>query len=110
MTNILYLVDQCSTVRITMNNGALATVGQLQGKYQISDKINTKPSWVMAPYAIWWSLSFGWIIGTQAQIGQDFAIIYGGLNDGWKYYDGSVWIQAGEDDVSLDCITGKSFI
>ena len=119
MTDILHLdyAEQCSTVNVTLNNGALASVGQFQGLYQIYDPYNGKPSWTLDPYAIWYSLEYGWLIGDLDNIGQNIAEIYatddyGGLDDinnQWNYYDGSTWVAASPNDININC-TCKNFI
>ena len=120
MTNIFHLDDyatQCPTVNVTLNNGALASRGEFQGLYQISNQTNGKPSWTLDPYAIWYSLEYGWLIGDLADIGQNIAAIYaldnyGGLDDNnnqWNYHDGSNWVAASPNDINIDC-TSKCFI
>ena len=120
MTNILHLDDyatQCPTINITLNNGALASVGQFQGLYQISNQTNGKPSWILDPYAIWYSLEYGWLIGELDDIGQNICYIYanddyGGLDDTnnqWNYVDGSNWISASANDIFINCTSKYIF-
>ena len=117
--------EQCSMVIVTLKNGALASQGSMQGIYQISDRINGKPSWTSVSNAIpswtsvsnaiWYSLNFGWLIGTQDNIGGDICRIYGaddygGLDDTnnqWNYYDGSDWVLATPNEININC-TGKN--
>ena len=119
MNNFFYLVyaEQCSTaVIVTLKNGALASQGSLQGMYQISDPINGKQSWTLNPYAIWYSLEYGWLIGNLDNIGENVCSIYanddyGGLDDTnnqWNYWDGSNWIPASANDIFINC-TSKIF-
>ena len=79
--------------------------------YQIADPINGKQSWTLDPYAIWYSLEWGWLIGELDDIGEDVCAFYafddyGGLDDTnnqWNYWDGSNWISAGANDVNITC-------
>ena len=117
MTNSVNLdyAQQCSTVIVTLKNGALASQGSLQGMYQISDPINGKPSWTLDPYAIWYSLEYGWLIGRLDYIGQNVCKFYasddcGELDDSnnqWYYGVGSNWILAGTNDVNITCTSNN---
>ena len=121
MTNIFHLDDyatQCPTINITLNNGALASVGQFQGLYQISNQTNGKPSWTLDPYAIWYSLENDWLIGNLDDIGKGVCYIqakddYGGFDDAnnrWYYWDGNNWILAGANDVNITCTSNNIFL
>ena len=82
--------EQCSMVIVTLKNGALDSQRSMQGIYLISDQINGKPSWTSVSNAIWYSLSFGWLIGPQYVIGEDLGFIYaaddyGGLDDTLRF-------------------------
>ena len=117
MTNFFHLVyaEQCSIAIVTLKNGALASQGSYQGMYQISDPINGKQSWTLDPYAIWYSLEWGWLIGALHDIGENLASIYafddyGGLDDAnnqWYYGVGSNWILAGANDVNITCTSNN---
>ena len=104
-------------VIVTLKNGALASQGSMQGIYQISDRINGKPSWTSVSNAIWYSLNFGWLIGTQDNIGGDICRIYGaddygGLDDTnnqWNYYDGSNWVSATSNEININCTSKDLF-
>ena len=119
MTNFFRLVyaEQCSTAIVTLKNGALTSQGSYQGMYQISDPINGKPSWISVSNAIWYSLSFGWLIGTLDAIGEDLCLIYaaddyGGLDDTnnqWNYYDGSNWVSATSNEININCTSKDLF-
>ena len=110
--NPLDCAEQCSTVMVTMNNGALESQGSLQGMYQISDPVNGIQSWTSVSHAIWYSLDIlAWMIATQNYIGGNICSIYtfadyDGLDDPnklWQYWDGSNWITADANDINVTC-------
>ena len=109
--------QQCSTVIVTLKNGALASQGSLQGIYQISDLVNGQPSWTSNSHAIWYSLDYGWLIGNLDDIGENICFIYGaddygGLDDTnnqWNYWDGSNWISAGANEININCTSKYIF-
>ena len=109
--------EQCSMVIVTLKNGALDSQRSMQGIYLISDQINGKPSWTSVLNAIWYSLSFGWLIGPQYVIGEDLGFIYsaddyGGLDDTnnqWNYYDGSNWVSATPNEININCTSKNIF-
>ena len=102
-----------------MANDALAEQSGRQGTYQLSEKINGKPSWKSGTQAIWYdSQNKYWTIGLVSEIGTNRGWIYSATDteydhpqqvpkDKWKYLDGSAWQNASSNDVSFQCTTGK---
>ena len=109
---------QCQTLQVSFANEALAHQSIKPGSYQLSGKINGKPSWKSAKKAIWYS-TFGngqWLMGELSKIGTNLAKIYETSTKEyacphqvptnlWVYWDEKIrdWKKASLNDISLQC-------
>ena len=89
---VIFYFSDCPIVRVSLKNEVLHKLGFLQGDYQISTRVNGKPSWTKSTYVIYYRKGY-WAIGPMESIGGEFAWIYAsndfsGLTDSdnvWKF-------------------------
>ena len=99
-----------------MEYNILSAQGSRQGIYHNSSVVNGKPSWTSNLQAIWYDLQYdNWKIGPIDDIGTSTAGIKSESANGcpfyipaeqWYYWDGSSWIGAGQNDITLECLQG----
>ena len=91
---------------------ALVFQGRYAGEYEVSSKVDGKPSFKSGERAIWYNAeNDGWIVGILANLGKFTGDIwtkdeFEGLTDGrnvWKYQNQG-WKDAGPNDVDVQCI------
>ena len=107
---------QSQTLKISLKNDVLSSKSKFQGKYQISDVVNGKPSWIMNSHAIWY-YNDDVNIGLKEFIGKNHAYIYAsnvarGPDDSsnvWMYNTSSEkdYAKAGENDVRVQSLSEK---
>ena len=104
------------SVEVKLENDAKVYQGYKAGLYEISSNVNGKPSFSNGNNAIQYNNQLNaWLVGSNDDIGSSTAGIYafddlGGLTDEknvWFYWNGSVWKQAGTNDIIVtSCTSG----
>ena len=106
------LFADCAAVKISLKRDALVFQGRHAGEYELSSKVDGKPSFKSGERAIWYNAeNDGWIVGILANLGKFTGDIwtkdeFEGLTDGrnvWKYQNQG-WKDAGPNDVDVQCI------
>ena len=106
------LFADCAAVKISLKRDALVFQGRYAGEYEVSSKVDGKPSFKSGERAIWYNAeNDGWIVGILANLGKFTGDIwtkdeFEGLTDGrnvWKYQNQG-WKDAGPNDVDVQCI------
>ena len=119
---ILNLGCECQTILVSFENDVLLHQSHRQGNYQRAGKVNAKTSWISSSNnALWYNaVSADWLIGPVDYLGTDIGGIastgnqgitscpYNVPNDAWMYVEDGSWIIADANDVSIECLTGKS--
>ena len=123
---ILNLGCECQTIVVSFKNGALIHQSPRQGIYQRAGKVNGKTSWILSVSgaldhvgALWynpgpdhWMIgsvdNVGTVLGGVASSGGGSSCPYNVPNNAWQYVDNiGGWINAGVNDVSIECLTGN---
>jgi hypothetical protein len=101
-----------------LKNDALLNQQSKQGIYQRSEKINERTTWISSnnKYRLWY-VGKNWIVTDVVvngayiqshQIGQNFKCPFDVPGNAWFYGSGGEWILADfNDDISMECLTGK---
>ena len=112
---------QSLALRISLENDVLSSNSKYQGKYEISDVVNGKPSWIMGSCAIWYYSNDkykAWIIGSNEEKGNNMGSIYARFmasrgpddsNNVWRYYNhtGGKSVKVGENDLIVRSLFEK---
>ena len=107
---MLTTIVKCPIVLVTLKNDLLAALGSIQGTYELSLPVNGKQSWISTSKAIWYSSDYNaWLIGELVKLGSNYASVavvgeYGEVDEisnDWMYVDGSNWIIANANDISV---------
>ena len=109
-------------MKISLSSSVLSRAkGNIQGKYELSETVNGKQSWVSIPtlMAIWYDLTFkSWKVGPLSYIGTHHSWFYSVntdydcphqiVNRSWTYFNGYNWSFTSSNDISFHCDnTGK---
>jgi len=111
---------QCSSISVTLTNGARQAQSSREGTYKRSVLVNGKPSWTTNFQAIWFvPESKFWCIGALSGIGTDVCGVssmigindhfsncaYGVPKNSWEFHASlSGWTIAGANDVNVNCL------
>ena len=103
-----YFFPECTAVKITLSNDALATHGSYAGTYEKSTDVNGKPSYTSCKNYVIWYLDIHnlWMIGPISDIGSVGFMgafdNFGGLTD-----EKNIWIyndQTKVNDIIVECV------
>ena len=112
VTKIQPLFTDCTAVKVSLKKEFLDSNKSYAGIYELSSKINGKPSFKFRNKALWYNTKTNnWIIGSIGNLKSDTGAFYtknkfGGLTDAknaWNYWKNNEWNTLAPNEIKVEC-------